>query len=290
MGLFVAVAVSAVTLGLLYGLFGVGLGLTLRASGALNLAYGDLVVLAVYGAVGTAGTTPATLVIAAVIALAVSVLAYLAAYAPLQRLAVAGVGFLPSLGIALLARGAAQSLVPVGSEPTENVLPGPTVLLPGGEHLPAGSWWLLGAAVLAPIAIWLLIHRTGWGSRLRAVGDDAVLAQTTGIPLRSTVAVAYLAAGALGGLTGALYGSVFGQVFTGLGWQGTVKGFAALVLGGVGSIRGALLGGLALGAAEAVTAGYISSTYQSVVSYLLMIIVLVISPRGLATGRQVRAL
>lgn len=283
-----AVVTSAVTLGLLYGLFGVGLGLTLRAGGALNLAHGDLAVMAVYVAVGTAGTNIGTVAVAAAVAIAGSVLAYLFAYAPLGGLAVAGVGFLPSLGVALLARGAAQALVPVGSEPTPHLLPGSAALLPGGQQLPAGTWWLLGAAVAAPLTLWLLVHRSGWGMRLRAIGDDALLAQTVGIPLRSTAAIAYVIAGCLGGLTGALYGSVFGQVFTGLGWQGTVKGFAALVLGGIGSIRGALLGGLALGTAEAVTAGYISSTYRDVVSYLLMIAVLVASPRGLATRRPAR--
>lgn len=294
MSLFLTVASAGLTSGIVYGLFGLGMGLTLRASGTLNLAHGDLLMLAVYVAVATTGGTGLVPVaVTVLVATLGSLIAYLAVYAAVasaRSVTFIGVGFLPALAVAMLARAVAEWLVPAGSLPVDTLLPGPQATLPGGTTLPGATWWLFGAAIALPAALWLLLHRTGLGSKIRAIAEDPVLAQVTGIPLRATVAVAYTAAGVLAGLAGVLYAALFGQVFTGLGWQATIKGFAAIVLGGLGSVRGALLGGLTLGVVEAATAAFVSSTYRDVVTYLLLIAVLVAAPRGLAAYRDVRAL
>jgi branched-chain amino acid transport system permease protein len=124
---------------------------------------------------------------------------------------------------------------------------------------------------------------------MRAVADEPVLARTVGIPVTATLAVAYGVAGAVGGLAGALFASFFGQVFVALGWQATLKGFVAAVLGGVGWIKGALLGGLALGILESFVSGYLSTRFRDVVTFGLLIVVLVIAPRGVAAGARLRA-
>ncbi|MDQ2825414.1 MAG: High-affinity branched-chain amino acid transporter permease LivH, partial [Actinomycetota bacterium] len=115
-----------------------------------------------------------------------------------------------------------------------------------------------------------------------------LLARAAGIPVTRTLAVTYAVAGAVGGLAGALFASFFGQVFVALGWQATLKGFVAAVLGGVGWVRGALLGGLALGVVESFVSGYLSTRFRDVVTFLLLIAVLLVAPRGVLAGSRLR--
>ena len=295
MELFLTVCVTSLTLGLLYALFATGLGLVLRAAGEVNLAHGDSLMLATYVGVGTLHVSGARSlgVLAAVAAGGViGVLAYAAVYAPVRarhRPGIAGLGFLPALGVALVIRNVAEKVDPRGTEGVHPLFAGGRVRLFADYHLPAAGWWVLALGVGVPVALAVLVRRTRTGQRMRAVADEPVLAQVVGIPVRSTLSLAYAVAGAVGGLAGALFASFFGQVFVALGWQATLKGFVAAVLGGAGWIRGALLGGLALGILESFVSGYLSTRFRDVVTFGLLIAVLVIAPRGVAAGGRLRA-
>jgi branched-chain amino acid transport system permease protein len=120
------------------------------------------------------------------------------------------------------------------------------------------------------------------------VADDPVLAEATGLPVTRTLAVSYAVAGAVGGLAGALFSSFFGLVFVSLGWQATLKGFVAVILGGVGWFRGALLGGLALGAVESFFSAYVSSTFKDAITFALLIAVLLLVPEGALARNRLR--
>jgi branched-chain amino acid transport system permease protein len=147
---------------------------------------------------------------------------------------------------------------------------------------------VLAAGVVVPLALAVLLRRTAMGRRVRAVADEPVLARVVGVPVTLTLATTYAVAGAVGGLAGALFASFFGQVFIALGWQATLKGFVAAVLGGVGWVRGALLGGLALGILESFVSGYLSTRFRDVVTFLLLIAVLLAAPRGILAGSRLR--
>ena len=296
MELFLTVCVTGLTLGLLYALFAGGLGLVLRASGDLNLAPGGSLMLATYVGVGTLHLTGArTLGVLAAVAVgaALAAAAYLAVYAPVRtrrRVGVAGLGFLPALGVALVIRNVAVKVNPEGSEPVEPLFAGGRVNLFADYRLPGTGWWVLAAGLLVPLALALLLRRTRTGRRVRVVADDPLLARVSGIPVTGTLAATYAVAGAVGGLAGALFASFFGQVFVALGWQATLKGFVAAVLGGVGWIRGALLGGLGLGVVESFVSGYLSTRFRDVVTFLLLIAVLLAVPRGVLAGGRLRQL
>lgn len=293
MELFLTVCVTSLTLGLLYATFALGLGLVLRASGEVNLAHGDSLVLATYVGVATAASespVPAVL-LAIAVAAGVGALAFLAVYGPVQRKAGPGaltLGFLPALAVALIVRNLTEHLLPRGSRNVPALFPGRTVNVFYGYQLPGTGWWILLIGLLVPLALSQALTRTRAGNRLRAVSEDAVLARLVGIPVTRTLLTSYVVAGALGGLAGALFASFFGQLTVTLGWQATVKGFVVAVLGGVAWVRGAVLGGLALGALESFTSAYVTTTYRDVVTFGVLIAVLLIAPRGLLAREALR--
>ncbi len=294
MELFLTVCVASVTLGLLYALFATGLSLVLRSSGELNLAHGDSLMLATYVGVGTAtlaGSRIAGVLVTALVAAAIGTVAYLAVYAPVasrRRAGVAGLGFLPALGVALIVRNVAVRADPDGSRRVSSLFPGQPVNLFGDYRLPTAGWWVLAAGLLVPLVLTLVLRRSAAGRRIRAVADEPVLARLAGLPVTRTLASAYALAGVVGGLAGALFASFFGQVFVSLGWQATLKGFVAAVLGGVGWVRGALLGGLALGTMESFVSGYLSTRFRDVATFALLMGVLLLTPRGVLGERRLR--
>lgn len=293
MELFLTVCVASLTLGLLYAIFALGLGLVLRASGEVNLAHGDSLVLATY--VGVASSASGSGVPAVLLAVAVSAgigaLAFLAVYGPVQRTVRPGavsLGFLPALAVALIIRNLSEHVLPRGSRSVPALFPGGTATIFYGYRLPGTGWWILGLGLLVPLALSQALTRTRAGNRLRAVSEDAVLARLVGIPVTRTLLTSYLVAGALGGLAGALFASFFGQLTVTLGWQATVKGFIVAVLGGVAWVRGAMLGGLALGVLESFTSAYVTTTYRDVVTFGVLIAALLIAPRGLLARAALR--
>ncbi len=294
MELFLTVCVTSLTLGLLYALFATGIGMVLRTSGDLNLAHGDSLMLATYVALGTShvsGLRTAAVLTDVAVGAAIGAVAFLVIYRPVAtrgRSGRAGLAFLPSLGVALIVRNVADRLNPRGSAPFPALFAGGRAHLFGDYRLPAAGWWLLASALIVPAVLAVALRRTSTGRRLRAVADDPVLAAATGLPVTRTLAVSYAVAGAVGGLAGALFSSFFGLVFVSLGWQATLKGFVAVILGGVGWFRGAVLGGLALGAVESFFSAYVSSTFKDAVTFALLIAVLLAAPEGVLSRHRLR--
>jgi branched-chain amino acid transport system permease protein len=270
------------------------MGIVLRASGDLNLAHGDSLMLATYVALGTSHVSDirlAAVLTDVVMGAAIGAVAFLVIYRPVaarRRSSSTGLGFLPSLGVALIVRNVAARLSPRGSAPFRALFAGGRARLFDDFRLPAAGWWLLAAALLVPAVLAVALERTPTGTRLRAVADDPVLAEATGLPVTRTLAVSYALAGAVGGLAGALFASFFGLVFVSLGWQATLKGFVAVVLGGAGWVWGALLGGLALGTIESFFAAYVSSTYKDAITFALLIAVLLLAPEGVLARDRLR--
>ncbi|MEA2900239.1 MAG: branched-chain amino acid transport system permease protein [Actinomycetota bacterium] len=295
MELFLTVCVTSVTLGLLYSLFALGLGVVLRTSGQLNLAHGDSLMLATYVGLGTStavGVSALGILAAVAAGAAIGAVAHLAVYAPVasrRKAGLAGLGFLPALGVALIVRNVAIQADPEGSSPFPSLFAGGRVNLFGDYRLPAAGWWLLGAGIVVPVVVALVLRHTVVGRRIRAVADEPVLARLNGVPVTRTLASAYALAGIVGGLAGVLFASFFGQVFVALGWQATLKGFVAAVLGGLGWVRGAVLGGLALGFVESFVSGYLSTRFRDVATFALLIAVLLLLPRGVLAGGRLRS-
>ena len=142
-------------------------------------------------------------------------------------------------------------------------------------------------ALIALAIFYLVLKKTWWGLALRAASQSRVGTQTAGVNILRLDQIAFGIGVALAGVAGALLAPVF-LVFPTNGVVTTVKGFEIIVIGGLGSIPGALIAGVMLGVVESLGASFISSPYQNVYGFLLVLLVLLIKPTGLfgERGRQ----
>lgn len=152
------------------------------------------------------------------------------------------------------------------------------------------SWiQVIVLAVTAVIAVllYLLVQHTSWGRNVRAIRDDMQSAELVGVPVNRIVTSVYALGGALGVLAGVLFAAYYDSVYVSMGFYGTLYAFTAAVIGGIGDLRGAFVGGILLGIVQALTAGYISSGYMDAITFGLLIVFLVFRPLGLSNSGQV---
>lgn len=140
---------------------------------------------------------------------------------------------------------------------------------------------LIGVTFLLMGLLTLMIKKTKVGKAMRATAQDIEAATFMGIDVDRIVVVVFLIGSALGGAAGVLVGLLFTQVDYYVGFQAGLKGFTAAVLGGIGSIHGAMLGGILLGLVESLAVTFLPSAYKDVVAFVILIAVLIIRPCGL---------
>jgi branched-chain amino acid transport system permease protein len=134
----------------------------------------------------------------------------------------------------------------------------------------------------------LLVNRSRWGKQVRAVAADREAAEMLGINVNFTISMTFFLGSALAGVAGVMGGLLFNQVTNTIGFIVGLKAFTAAVVGGIGSLPGAMLGGLLIGLAESFTIGYISSTYSNLLVFALLIIVMLLRPSGLLGQAQLQ--
>ncbi|MBI5417146.1 branched-chain amino acid ABC transporter permease [Candidatus Poribacteria bacterium] len=138
------------------------------------------------------------------------------------------------------------------------------------------------------IALHLLVTKTMLGKAMRASAQDKVTASLMGIKTDRIISYTFAIGSCLGGLSGIMVGLYYNAIFPGMGYMAGIKAFAAAVLGGIGNLPGAMLGGVLLGIAEVLGAGYISSAYRNGIAYAVMILVIVFRPSGLLGRKLVK--
>jgi branched-chain amino acid transport system permease protein len=133
-----------------------------------------------------------------------------------------------------------------------------------------------------------LVNRTKLGKQMRAVAADREAAEMMGINVNFTIAATFFLGSALAGVAGVMGGLLFNQVTPTIGFIIGLKAFTAAVVGGIGSLPGAMLGGLLIGVAESMITGYISSTYTNLFVFALLIVVMLVRPSGLLGRAQLQ--
>ncbi|MDO5740065.1 MAG: branched-chain amino acid ABC transporter permease [Ornithinimicrobium sp.] len=156
----------------------------------------------------------------------------------------------------------------------------------GGLHLgPVSIDWMRLLVIVLAIALMLLLTKlvghTRLGRGMRAIAYDREAAVMMGIDVDRVVVGTFFVASALAGAAGVMVGLVFFNVYSYMGFLAGLKGFSAAVIGGIGSIPGAMLGGILIGVLESFTAVYLSANFASVLTFLLLITVMLLKPRGL---------
>jgi branched-chain amino acid transport system permease protein len=168
-----------------------------------------------------------------------------------------------------------------------SALPFPTVFVPHDIKLPGGAViTTLQILILVTAGVLLLvtdtfIGRTRVGKAMRATSQDREAAGLMGIDINTVIALTFFIGPALGAVAGVFSGMYYGSIKFDMGFLPGIKSFTAAVLGGIGNLRGAMLGGLVLGIVESLAAGFLSSGYKDVVAFAILILVLIFRPGGL---------
>jgi len=147
---------------------------------------------------------------------------------------------------------------------------------------------VLVLGVVLMTGLQLLVNRTRLGRQMRAVAADREAAEMLGINVNFVITATFFLGSALAGVAGIMGGLLFNQVTSTIGFIAGLKAFTAAVVGGIGSIPGAMLGGLLIGLAESFVTGYLSSTYSNLLVFLLLIAVMLVRPRGLLGQAQLQ--
>ncbi len=272
---------SGVTVGAGYALAALGFSIIYNASGVINFAQGEFIMLGGMSAVFLAAAgipLPFAILLAIVIAGVAGLLVEKLAIEPAKGAEVVTL-IIITIGASLFIRG----LVQIGLGKGNHALPAfsgdaPIKVL-GATILPQ-SLWVIGVTVVVVIALGWFFGRTLLGKAMLATSHNQLAANLVGINTRMILLLSFGLSAALGAIGGIIlapitYTSYDAGIMLGL------KGFVAAVLGGLGSGAGAIVGGLLLGIAEAMTAGYISSAYKDAMPFVLILFVLFFMPRGL---------
>jgi branched-chain amino acid transport system permease protein len=282
MDTFLQVALSGITMGCIYAFVALGFTLTIAAAGVVNFAYSEWVT---YG--GFIGVTLVTILgmplwVALILTVLIcAVMGYLfqwIVFAPLE-----GKHFLTTVTATIGIAVTMQALATLIWGPYALTLPtffGSGVVNVGGISIFPHNMLIIAAAVVLIGGLQFWLTGTDMGLRLQATAQDPVAARLMGIPIRHMRTFAYCLSAALAGLAGFLVAPLF-VVTTTMGFGLMLKGLAATIVGGWGSLKGAVFGGLIIGIVEALGAAYISSEYKDVISFLILIAVLLWRPRGL---------
>jgi branched-chain amino acid transport system permease protein len=151
----------------------------------------------------------------------------------------------------------------------------------GGVNVSALVVVMVAAAALMMWGLHLLVQRTTLGRSIRAVAEDREMAAIMGVNVRRVIGLTFFLGSALGGAGGVLVGLYYTQIDFYMGYSAGLKAFTAAVLGGIGNIRGAMLGGLILGLVESLAVTFMNPAYKDVVAFAVLILTLVFRPTGL---------
>ena len=275
--------ISGLSLGSIYALIALGYTMVYGIAKMLNFAHGDIIMVGAYAvitAVFTMGLPPfiAILISIALCALLGIVIEFLA-YRPLrqaQPLAVLitaiGVSYLLQ-NLALLIYGSEQKAFPT-------IVALPTVHI-GGVYIDGITLATLVVTAVIMVALSLFINKTRMGKAMRAVSEDKEAAELMGISVNRTITVTFAIGSALAGVAAIFYGAAYTYIRPTTGAMPGIKAFTAAVFGGIGSIPGAMLGGILLGVIEQLSKTYISTLWADAIVFGVLVAVLVVKPTGL---------
>ena len=273
--------VSGITIGAIYALVALGFAIIYNASHVINFAQGEFVMIggmtsAVCVEAGLA--LPLAAAAAIVVATLVGMLLEKFAVEPARGASVVTL-IIITIGASILLRGLATLVwdkkihsLPAFTSETPIALAGATLL--------PQVLWILGVSAVAVALLWWFFNRTLTGRAMLAVSHNRLAARLVGISVRRVLLVSFALSAALGALAGILIAPISFTSWD-VGVMLGLKGFAAAILGGLGSGVGAVVGGLALGLIESLGAGYLSSAYKDVFAFLIILAALVFLPDGL---------
>ena len=279
--------INGIQIGSIYALVALGYSMVYGIVMLINFAHGEIIMIGSYVTwyvMSQMGLHPAIAIVAAIVFCALfGAIIEKVAYKPLrksERLSL----LITAIGISLLLQNTAQLVFSANPRMFTNIFTGFVQI--GNRQFSSATFVTIIVSILIMIGLTLLVNKTKMGKAMRAVSEDNDTAQLMGINVNHTITFTFALGSALAAIAAILYCCSYSQIQPTMGSMLGLKAFVAAVLGGIGSMPGAMIGGFCIGIAESLTKGYISSQLADAVVFGILIVVLLIKPTGIL-GRRI---
>ena len=296
MEFFVQQLLNGLAVGGIYALVALGYTMVYGVLKLINFAHGDLFAIGAYlgltllvscNIAGVLQPFSAVLLVFVMVALLVALVGYLlerVAYRPLRsagRLS----AVVSALGASIFFENALMLIYGARVYVYPDCLRPDFTVTVFGTSIPGMRLLVIAGSIVLMVALQLFMQRTKTGAAIRAVAIDQGAARLMGINVNRVISLVFLIGPGLGGVAGIMVGIYYGQIDFLMGWSYGLKAFTAAILGGIGNIPGAMVGGLLLGLIEAMASAYLAVAWKDAVAFLVLILILIIRPTGLLGER-----
>lgn len=275
--------ISGLRLGSIYALMALGYTMVYGIAKMLNFAHGDIIMVGAYAVISTVSLAQ----LPGVVGVAVSVVVCVFLGVTIEFLAYRPLRKAPSLAVLITAIGVSYllqslALLVFKSEPKAfpTIIEIPSLTF-GGVVVDGMTLLTLVVTAVIMISLSLFINKTKLGKAMRAVSEDKDAAELMGISVNRTITMTFAIGSALAAVASVFYGATYTYIKPTTGSMPGIKAFTAAVFGGIGSIPGAMLGGIMLGIIEQLSQRYISTLWTNAIVFGVLVLVLVVKPTGL---------
>ena len=286
---FIGALISGLNLGSIYALIALGYTMVYGIAKMLNFAHGDIIMVGAYSVIVSAVTLKlppvVAILIAVVVCAALGVTIEFLAYRPLRQSPPLAV-LITAIGVSYLLQNLALLIFGPEQKSTPALFDLPSLTL-GGVTVDGITLLTLGVTAAIMVGLTLFINLTRMGKAMRAVSEDRDAAELMGISVNKTITITFAIGSALAAVASVFFGATYTYIKPTIGSMPGIKAFTAAVFGGIGSIPGAMLGGILLGLIEQLSKVYISTLWSDAVVFGVLVLVLVFKPAGLL-GKRVR--
>ncbi len=289
---FLNYLISGISLGSVYAIIALGYTMVYGIAKMLNFAHGDVIMVGAYTvfvAMFSANIpAPLAILLSMVVCTVLGVVIERVAYRPLRGAASPLAVLITAIGVSYLLQNLALLIFTSNTKSFKSVVPIPPLKLAGGQLTISGETIVtIAASLLIVFGLTTFINKTKPGQAMLAVSEDQGAARLMGINVNGTIALTFAIGSALAAIAGVLLCSAYPSLTPYTGSMPGIKAFVAAVFGGIGSIPGAMIGGILLGVIEIFAKAYISSQMADAIVFAVLIIVLLVKPTGIL-GRQIQ--
>ncbi len=284
--------INGISLGSVYAIIALGYTMVYGIAKMLNFAHGDVIMVGGYVVFVLASGMGLPPVLAVIVSMVVCTMLGMAiervAYKPLRMAASPLAVLITAIGVSYLLQNLALLLFGANTKSFTSVVTVPAVSLAEGQLMISGETIVtIAACIVIMVTLTLFIKKTKAGQAMLAVSEDKGAAQLMGINVNGTIALTFAIGSALAAVAGVLLCSTYPSLTPYTGAMPGIKAFVAAVFGGIGSIPGAMIGGILLGIIEILGKAYISSQMADAIVFAVLIVVLLVKPTGIL-GKEIQ--